>query len=216
MNTPHSSSKNPTPKNPVTQARVIGVAGNIVAIEADGSVMKNEVAYVLVGSSSGGQQAPGAEPTKLKSEVLRVYGNTADMQVYEDTAGIRVGDAVELTKEMLPAVLGPGLLGTIFDGLQNPLHELARRDGFFLKRGTTVPPLNRRNSVGVSSQCQNRRQDSGRRRLGDRPRTEYLAQDHGAALAKPMMPRWSGLPRANKGSMTASFAFEMLVGENVS
>ncbi len=136
MNMPHSNSEPPT-----TQARVIGVAGNIVTIEVDGSVMKNEVAYVHVGSSSGDPQSPDEPPTRLKSEVLRVYGNTADMQVYEDTAGIRVGDAVELTKEMLPAVLGPGLLGTIFDGLQNPLHELARRDGFFLKRGTTVPPL---------------------------------------------------------------------------
>ncbi len=137
MSTLQSNSETPT-----AQARVIGVAGNIVAIEAKGSVMKNEVAYVLVGTASDHQRrTPDAEPTKLKSEVLRVYGHTADMQVYEDTAGIKVGDHVELTKEMLPAILGPGLLGTIFDGLQNPLHELARQDGFFLKRGRVVPPL---------------------------------------------------------------------------
>jgi V/A-type H+-transporting ATPase subunit A len=111
-------------------ASVIGVAGNIVTIEAPGgSIMKNEVAYVCVGNE------------KLKAEVLRVFGNTADLQVFEETGGVRVGDRVELVREMLSVSLGPGLLGTVFDGLQNPLHELAERDGFFLKRGSTVPAL---------------------------------------------------------------------------
>ena len=119
MNTQTSSS----------DARVIGVAGNIVSIESSGSIMKNEVAYIHVGDD------------QLKSEVLRVFGKTADMQVFEETQGVRVGDHVRLTKEMLPAVLGPGLLGTVFDGLQNPLHQLAERDGFFLHRGSTVPAL---------------------------------------------------------------------------
>ncbi len=117
-----------TPTSP-SEARIVAVAGNIVTIEADCPIMKNEVAYIHVGGD------------RLKSEVLRVFGNTADMQVFEETQGVRVGDAVELTKEMLPAVLGPGLLGTVFDGLQNPLHELAERDGFFLHRGSTVPAL---------------------------------------------------------------------------
>ena len=93
--------------NLISEARVIGVAGNIVSIESDGPIMKNEVAYVHVGDES------------LKAEVLRVFGQTADMQVFEDTGGVQVGDRVELTKEMLPAFLGPGLLGTVFDGLQN-------------------------------------------------------------------------------------------------
>ena len=101
---PHSNS----------DAVVTAVAGNIVSIEASGPIMKNEVAYIQVGED------------RLKSEVLRVFGSAADMQVFEDTQGVRAGSPVELTKEMLPAVLGPGLLGTVFDGLQNPLHELAR------------------------------------------------------------------------------------------
>ena len=112
-----------------SNARVTGVAGNIVSIESDGPIMKNEVAYINVGED------------RLKSEVLRVYGQVADMQVFEETQGVRVGDSVELTKHMLSAVLGPGLLGTIYDGLQNPLHQLAERDGFFLHRGSTVPAL---------------------------------------------------------------------------
>lgn len=112
-----------------SDAQVIGVVGNIVTIEAQGPIMKNEVAYIHVGSE------------RLKSEVLRVFGNQADMQVFEETQGVSVGNQVELTKEMLPAVLGPGLLGTVFDGLQNPLHRLAERDGFFLHRGSSEPPL---------------------------------------------------------------------------
>lgn len=114
-----------------TEASVIGVSGNIVSIEADSSIMKNEVAYVHVGER------------RLKAEVLRVYGREADLQVFEDTTGVRVGDAVELSHEMLSVTLGPGLLGTVFDGLQNPLPKLAELDGFFLQRGHSAPPLDR-------------------------------------------------------------------------
>ncbi len=75
------------------------------------------------------------------AEVLRVHGNTADMQVFEDTRGVRVGDPVEMSGEMLSVFLGPGLLGQVFDGLQNPLSVLARDHGFFLPRGVDVFPL---------------------------------------------------------------------------
>ena len=113
-----------------TRARVIGVNGNIVTIETDGGrIMKNEVAYVVVGRE------------RLKSEVLRIYGNIADLQVFEETHGVRCGDEVELTGQLLSVFLGPGMLGVIFDGLQNPLTTLAERDGFFLKRGQDVYPL---------------------------------------------------------------------------
>jgi len=112
-------------------ARVIGVKESLVLIEVDDDtpIMKNEVGYICLGGE------------RLKSEVLRVRGRTADMQVFEDTRGVRIGDRVELSGEMLSAVLGPGLLGQVFDGLLNPLHELAGRYGFFLPRGVSVPPL---------------------------------------------------------------------------
>ncbi len=124
-----SSSAKPVSKQAAT-ARVIGVNGNIVTIENDGSqLLKNEVAYVLVGQE------------RLKSEVLRIYGNVADLQVFEETHGVRYGDMVELTGQLLSVTLGPGMLGVIFDGLQNPLTTLAQRDGFFLKRGQDLFPL---------------------------------------------------------------------------
>ena len=104
--------------------------------------MKNEVAYVCVGDE------------RLKSEVLRVYGNVADLQVFEDTGGVRYGDRVDLTGEMLSVSLGPGLLGVIFDGLQNPLTELAEMDGFFLKRGRDIAPLDGRKQWEFTPVCQ--------------------------------------------------------------
>jgi len=97
----------------------------------NGALMMNEVGYLVIGEMH------------LKAEVIRIRGKYADMQVYEDTIGVKVGDTVLMTKKMLSVELGPGLLGQVFDGLQNPLQALADRDGFFLKRGSEIPALNR-------------------------------------------------------------------------
>lgn len=125
-----------------SEAVVTGVNGNIVSIRVDsGQITKNEIGYVCVGED------------KLKSEVLRVEGNLADLQVFEETNGVSVGDRVELTGQLLPALFGPGLLGTVYDGLQNPLHLLAERDGFFLKRGRYVEPLPRDKTWAFTPTC---------------------------------------------------------------
>jgi V/A-type H+-transporting ATPase subunit A len=87
------------------------------------------VGFILVGEE------------RLMAEVLRIQGNTADMQVFEDTRGVRVGDRVALSGEMLSVVLGPGLLGQVFDGLEKPLSVLAKDYGFFLPRGVDLFPL---------------------------------------------------------------------------
>jgi V/A-type H+-transporting ATPase subunit A len=92
-------------------------------------VRKNEVGHILVGDA------------RLKAEVLRIQGDSADMQVFEETDGVKVGDPVELSGEMLAATLAPGLLGQVYDGLQVPLDVLAREHGFFLPRGATVPSV---------------------------------------------------------------------------
>ncbi len=112
-------------------ATVVHVRESLVLIEVDDKtpLMKNEVGYVCVGEE------------RLKAEVLRIRGRTADMQVFEDTSGVRVGDRVEMTGEMLSATLGPGLLGRVFDGLQSPLAAIAEEHGFFLPRGVAAPPL---------------------------------------------------------------------------
>jgi V/A-type H+-transporting ATPase subunit A len=109
--------------------KVVGVNGNMAAVEFADNVIQNEVAYVVVGDE------------RMKSEVIRVKGNRADLQVFEDTYDIKVGDAVEFSGELLSVELGPGLLTQVFDGLQNPLPELAQQQGFFLKRGTYLQAL---------------------------------------------------------------------------
>ncbi|HEU4616784.1 MAG TPA: V-type ATP synthase subunit A [Gammaproteobacteria bacterium] len=111
------------------EARVVGVTGNIVTVESAAPMMKNAIAFVHTGDAS------------LKGEVLRVHGNRGDLQIFEETQGVRAGDRVDLTPELLSATLGPGLLGMIYDGLQNPLRALAERDGFFLVRGKALPAL---------------------------------------------------------------------------
>jgi len=112
------------------RAPIVAVQESLVSINvSDTRVMKNEVGYVLLGER------------RLKSEVLRVENQVADMQVFEDTSGVKVGDQVELTGEMLSVTLAPGLLGKVYDGLQNPLSSLAERYGFLLPRGIEVDPL---------------------------------------------------------------------------
>jgi len=128
-NTPIDTTENTAPGGG-TVATVIDAQESLVTIEVkDGPIVMNEVGYVCVGED------------RLKAEVLRIRGNTADMQVFEDTDGVTLGNPVELTGDLLSVNLGPGLLGQVFDGLQNPLSVLAQRDGFFLKRGTDVFPL---------------------------------------------------------------------------
>ena len=112
-----------------TTGKVIGVNGNMITIEVEGNVSMNEVGYVVLGDK------------KLKSEVIRIRGSEAELQVFEMTRGIGIGDLVELTNDLLSVELGPGLLGQIYDGLQNPLPQLAEQCGFFLERGVYLEPL---------------------------------------------------------------------------
>ena len=108
---------------------VTGVNGNLVKVSFEGSVRKNEVGFVLL------------EGTRLKGEVIRINNGEASMQIYEMSDGIRVGDPVEFTGELMSIELGPGLLTQVFDGLQNPLPNLAEKCGFFLERGVYLDPI---------------------------------------------------------------------------
>ncbi|MDR3131431.1 MAG: V-type ATP synthase subunit A [Treponema sp.] len=112
-----------------TKGTVVAVNGNMVSVRFDGAVSMNEVAYV----KTGGKQ--------LKSEVIRIRGDVSQLQVFEITKGISIGDEVEYTGDMLAVEVGPGLLGQVFDGLQNPLPKLAEAAGYFLERGVYLDPL---------------------------------------------------------------------------
>ncbi len=114
-----------------TTGKITSISGNMITVDVDGEVIQNEIGYVQAGEEH------------LKSEIVRIDRNTVFMQVFEDTKGVRVGDEVEFTNRMLSVELGPGLLSMVYDGLQNPLHELAENYGFFMERGAIVDSLDR-------------------------------------------------------------------------
>ncbi len=79
----------------------------------------------------------------LMGEIIRLEGRLATVQVYEDTAGLKVGDLVESTEGPLMVELGPGLLSSIYDGVQRPLPIIAQQSGDFIERGTRASALDR-------------------------------------------------------------------------
>lgn len=114
-----------------TTGKVVKAFGNLLHIEFTGSLRQGEIGLVHLNG------------TGLKSEVIEINGNIAKIQVFEDTRGVKFNTPVEFTDELLEAELGPGLLSSICDGLQNPLSAVADLSGLFLPRGVYVPPLPR-------------------------------------------------------------------------
>ena len=80
---------------------------------------------------------------KLVGEIIRLEGDTASIQVYEDTSGLAVGDPVLRKHQALSVELGPGIMDTIFDGIQRPLDDIAKLSGdVFIPRGVDIASLN--------------------------------------------------------------------------
>jgi V/A-type H+-transporting ATPase subunit A len=109
---------------------ITSILGNMITVDFEGDIIQNEVGHVICGKE------------RLMAEVIRIGGSSAYMQVFEDTKGIKIGDRVEFSRHMLSVQLGPGLLGQVYDGLQNPLAQLAKEYGFFLPRGVQLDALN--------------------------------------------------------------------------
>ena len=109
-----------------TKGIVKGVVSNLVTVEVDGPVAQNEICFISLGGN------------RLMSEVIKVVGNNAYIQVYESTRGLKVGDSVEFMGHMLEVTLGPGMLSKNYDGLQNDLDKM---EGIFLKRGDYTAAL---------------------------------------------------------------------------
>ncbi|WP_431023777.1 V-type ATP synthase subunit A [Halomonas sp. H5] len=126
-------------RHPAPSAHVVAVNDDVITIRLDedarGRLIKNEVVYICPPADAG------QEPPLLKAEVLRVRGEQADAQVYEDTHGVGIGDPVIQSGEQLAVELGPGLLGQVYDGLQNPLARLEALTGRFLQRGVELRAL---------------------------------------------------------------------------
>ena len=109
-----------------TTGKVTGIIANLVTVEVNGPVAQNEICYIKLGD------------TRLMAEVIKVNGKSASVQVYESTRGVRKGNDVEFMGFMLEATLGPGLLSSNYDGLQNNLSTMT---GVFLQRGEYTAPI---------------------------------------------------------------------------
>ena len=109
-----------------TTGIVTGIISNLVTVEFDGHVAENEICYIDLGG------------VRLMAEVIKVTGKNAFVQVFESTRGLRQGNKVEFDGHMLEATLGPGLLSSSYDGLQNNLETM---EDVFLKRGEYTSPL---------------------------------------------------------------------------
>ncbi|MDO5442274.1 MAG: V-type ATP synthase subunit A [Bacteroidia bacterium] len=109
-----------------TKGIVTGIVSNLVTVQVDGPVAENELCFI------------GLADTKLMAEVIKVNKNLASVQVFESTRGLKNGDKVEFEGKMLEATLGPGLLSSVYDGLQN---DLTTMESVFLKRGEYTDPL---------------------------------------------------------------------------
>lgn len=113
-----------------TTGKIVSVNGNMITVAFDGAVAQNEVGYAICGTK------------RLMAEIVRVRGTRCDMQVFDSTADLMVDDRVEFSGELLAAELGPGMLGQVYDGLQNPLDDVAKEAAkvskdasYFLQRG---------------------------------------------------------------------------------
>ncbi len=115
----------------LASGRVVKAFGNLLNVVFEGNIRQGEVAMVRLGDIA------------LQAEVIEIIGDEAKIQVFEDTRGIKLGSPVEFTGHLLEAELGPGLLTSILDGLQNPLEKVADATGLFLTRGVYMPPLDR-------------------------------------------------------------------------
>jgi len=111
----------------VAKGKIVWVSGP--AVRADGMSSAKMYETVEVGDA------------KLIGEVIRLTGDVAFIQVYESTSGLKPGEEVIGTGQPLSVLLGPGIIGRIYDGIQRPLDEIAEKSGAFIGRGITTNPV---------------------------------------------------------------------------
>jgi len=111
----------------VAQGKIVWVSGP--AVRADGMSDAKMYETVSVGNA------------KLIGEVIRLTGDVAFIQVYESTSGLKPGEPVVGTGNPLSVLLGPGIIGQLYDGIQRPLRELSKQSGSFIGRGIVTTPV---------------------------------------------------------------------------
>ncbi|OQD58460.1 A1AO ATPase, subunit A [Methanobrevibacter arboriphilus JCM 13429 = DSM 1125] len=113
----------------ITEGNIIKIAGPVIIADGMRGTQMHEM--VKVGSD------------KLIGEIIELEGDTATIQVYEETAGLKPGEKIESTGGPLSVELGPGIMGSIFDGIQRPLEVIKEKTGDFIERGVDVPSIDK-------------------------------------------------------------------------
>lgn len=175
--------------------RIIKVAGPVVV--AEGMVDARMYDVVRVGEEN------------LIGEIVELHGETASIQVYEDTVGIGPGEKVVNTGAPLSVELGPGLISSIYDGIQRPLDQLYELQGDFIKRGSAVPGLRRETKWAFKPLIENGTQVSGGDVVGE-------VQESSLLLHKIMVPpNASGTVEGiTEGEYTVDEVIGTVTGEN--
>lgn len=125
----------------IATGKVIKAFSNLLHVKFEGNIRQGEICFIKIGNLS------------LSAEVIEINADEAKVQVFEDTTDVKLNMDVSFSSRLLEAELGPGLLSSIFDGLQNPLEEVSKVSGFFLKRGVYLPALSREKKWEFFPKC---------------------------------------------------------------
>jgi len=172
--------------------KIVKVAGPVVVAEGMGGSRMYDV--VRVGEEN------------LIGEIVELHGDCASIQVYEDTVGIGPGEKVINTGAPLSVELGPGLISSIYDGIQRPLDQLVELQGSFIKRGSAIPGLNRETKWEFKPTIENGAKVSGGDIVGQ-------VQESTLLLHKIMVP--AGVEGTVEGLNTGSFTVDEVIGNVV-
>ncbi len=122
--------------------KVKSAFGNLITVQFEGDVSQGEMAFIKLD-----------EATQCAAEIIEINKDMAKLQVFEDIHSIQLDTKVEFRKHLLEAQLGPGLLSSIYDGLQNPLEKLAAKTGLFLQRGVHINALDEKKKWNFKKLC---------------------------------------------------------------
>ena len=145
-------------------ARIAGRIGRVVGpvVEATGVTELRMLDMVYVGEEN------------LVGEVMRLKNDRAFIQVYEDTTSLKAGEPVSTDGFPLSVELGPGLMSGIFDGILRPLEAIREKEGYFISRGVSVPPLDRRKKWHFVPRCKEGDAITGGSFIGEVPETPLI------------------------------------------
>ncbi len=147
----------------------------------------------------------------LMGEVIQIEGDKAYIQVYEDTTGIKPGEPIENTEQPLSVELGPGLLGSIYDGLQRPLSALKEKTGDFIERGEDAPGIDLEEEYDFEPQVE----EGDKVESGDVLGTVEVAYGEHKVLLPPHV-EGGEVEEINEGEHTVEETVAVVDGEEIS